>query len=555
MKVPRAGWSAAMNTNPGMGTNVVGWRAEPFAPAVTWASDGFAVNTRGGALSRSDTDANPMPRRTGDTTYRVRTRITVPVATTIRCGVYFGKTLPDVWRGPFWAGNTNAGQFLGPAYPVAAGTYVMDELLAVPASYHPEFLYVGPVVFTPIRPDTTGGSDRIDYLELTSTPTAGFVDITCLIDEVAIVHGRSDSVSQPAPSAATIDLTMSPTEPLPPEVDIGATLTVDTTVAGETHRRFTGRITDLDIGWDDAGTDTPNAGVARVMAVSVLADYARAVVGAEPFPQELDGARVGRVFAAAGLTLEECSPGTVGVIPRDIDAQAALEVAHGTADSAGGLVWETAAGGIRYADSEYRRGKAVGLTLDACDILVTPTWVRNLSGLVNEIAMGYGVAPEGKSAPVWYNKNETSQAKWGRYAYSVTTELADTLSASSAAGLILAQNAGPVWLLDALPVDLKGLSDADTTSLLRLDVHALIRVTDMPYTGSAPTEVYAWLEGWRERLTHGGHELELTVSDFCRTAPPPRWNDVPVALTWDAAVGTWDDWSCWGPSGLPPTAA
>ena len=44
-------------------------------------------------------------------------------------------------------------------------------------------------------------------------------------------------------------------------------------------------------------TTTPNAGVAQVVAVSVLADYSRRVIGDTPFPQELDGARVARMFA------------------------------------------------------------------------------------------------------------------------------------------------------------------------------------------------------------------------------------------------------------------
>ena len=45
----------------------------------------------------------------------------------------------------------------------------------------------------------------------------------------------------------------------------------------------------------------------------------------------------------------------------------------------------------------------------------------------------------------------------------------------------------------------------------------------------------------------GVYDLELTVSGFCRTAPPPRWNDVDPALTWDTAHGTWDDAACLGP--------
>jgi len=386
--------------------------------------------------------------------------------------------------------------------------------------------------------------------------TANDVDISCLIDELSIIHGRSDAESQPDASSATLDVTIGPGAPLPVEVDIGSDLIVDTIVGGVTFRRFTGRVTDISIGWDDTGEDTPDSGVGQIVAVSGLADYARRVVGDEPFPQELDGARVARVFALAGLDLDPITsdPGIVQVIPRDVDARAALEVAHGTADSAGGLVWETRAGDVRYADSEHRRGAAVLLELDACDVLVTPTWTRTLAGLVNFISMGYGVPPEadaegggGGDSPVYVARNQGSIDRWGLYGYSVTTELARWEDAFAASSLILAQNAGPVWMLNALPVDVAGLTVAQTQTLLGLDVHALMRVTGLPATGATPTSIGAWLEGWTERLAFGVHELELTVSDYCRTVPPPRWNDVAPATTWDTfGPETWDQYACVG---------
>lgn len=383
-----------------------------------------------------------------------------------------------------------------------------------------------------------------------AAPTGAAVDVTCLVDEVAIRHGRSDSAAQPEASSATVDITVGPGAPLPVEVDIGAWLVVRTTVAASTFTRFVGRVTDMAIGWDDAGAETPDAGVGQIVAVSPLADYARRVVGDEPFPQELDGARIARVFALAGLTLNPVTsdPGTVQLITRDIDARSALEVAQDAATSAGGLVWETVGGDIRYADSEHRRGAAVALDLDTCDILVSPTWSRNLGGLVNELRIGYGVAPEsGGEAPSHYQENTESQALFGRYHYSVTTELATLADASALASLILVQNGAPVWMVNALPVSVADLDAAQTTALLGLDVHSLMRVSGLPETGATPTSIVAWVEGWSERLAFGLHDLEITVSDYCRTAPPPRWNDTDPALTWNAyGSGTWNDAACVG---------
>jgi hypothetical protein len=198
-------------------------------------------------------------------------------------------------------------------------------------------------------------------------PTGTPEDVTCLVDELAITYGRSETGEQPDPASVTIDVTVGPGTPLPEILDVGSWVRVTTTIAGTTYDRFLGRVTDIAIGWDDAGTQTPDAGVGQVVAVSVLADYARAIVGAEPFPQELDGERVARVLELAGLVLDPATsdPGTVEVIPRDIDARSALEVAQDTATSAGGLVWETPSGDIRYADADHRRGATVELELDS----------------------------------------------------------------------------------------------------------------------------------------------------------------------------------------------
>ena len=133
----------------------------------------------------------------------------------------------------------------------------------------------------------------------------------------------------------------------------------------------------------------------------MLADLGRRVVGDVPWPQELDGARVARIMAAADVSLDPSysDPGTVQVLPRDVDSQAALAIAQACATSASGLVWHTRTGEVRYADAEHRRGASPALQLNACDILVTPTWRRSSEGLVNLVSIGYGVAPEGGEQP------------------------------------------------------------------------------------------------------------------------------------------------------------
>lgn len=382
------------------------------------------------------------------------------------------------------------------------------------------------------------------------------VDLSCLVDSLNINHGRADADSQPEASSCTLDLSPSTdvTQPELASVEVGATLTVATTVAGTSHTRFVGTVTDISYGWDDAGAQTPDRPLGQVVATGVLADLGRRQVGAEPFPQQLDGARVAAVMAAAGITLDPAfsDPGTVQILPRDIDSQPALAVAQGTADSAGGLVWQTKDGLVRYADAVHRRGTVPALRLDACDILVTPTWRRTTEGLINEVVITYGVAAEDEEGgsqerPTYAADRPESKARYGRYDLSADTELADAVDAQRLGDSVLAANSTPTWVMGALPVDVKGLSDTDTQALLGMDMHSLLELGGLPSVGTAPTAAALWVEGFTETLAWGTHELELVVTGYCRTVPPPRWDDLAPATTWDTVQGTWDEASCLGP--------
>lgn len=377
------------------------------------------------------------------------------------------------------------------------------------------------------------------------------VDLSCLVDSVTIHHGRDDTDSQPEANSATLDLSLDTSEDdLPAELEIGATLRITTTIDATTSTRFVGRVTDVSEGWADAGTETPDRLELQVMATGALAELGRRIVGDTPYIQQLDGARVAAIMTAAGLTLDPLfsDPGTVQILPRDVDSQPALDVAHGTAESAGGMVWSTRAGQIRYADADHRRGTDPALTLEACDVLVTPTWSRTTEALVNRVSIGYGIAPEGGEQPRFVSQRDDSITRFGRFEFTTTTELAAAADAAAMGNNLLTRNHEPSWDLSDLPVDVAGLDHDRTLALLSLDLHSLVTLTGLPAAGTAPTSTSLWVEGWSELLAWGRHEITLSISGYCRTAPPPRWNDIPSSTTWDSSGSrTWDDLTCIGP--------
>lgn len=378
------------------------------------------------------------------------------------------------------------------------------------------------------------------------------VDITCLLDSVAIRHGRSGPTDQPDASTITMDLAIdTDVDTIPDALEVGSGIGVFVTLPAGDSQRFYGRITDINYGWDDALEDTPQALLGQLNAAGVLSDLGRRVVGDTPWPTELDGARVNRIFTAAGIHMDPArtDPGTVRILNRDVDSQAALTLATSVADDSLGVVWESRDGVALYADAEHRRGAESVLTLDACQLLVSPTWTRSTDGLLNLVSVGYGAVPAGGGEqPRYVASSAVSQARFGRYEFTRGTQLADLSAAQTLAGMLLARNTFPVWVFSDLPVDVAGLSPDETSVLLSLDVHSLILVTGLPEAGSAPTEAYLWVEGWAETLAAGVHDLTLVISDFCRTSPAPRWDDVPASLTWDTAAGTWDGMVCLGPS-------
>jgi len=390
------------------------------------------------------------------------------------------------------------------------------------------------------------------------TTTAGAVDITCLLEAADIRHGRPSSSGQPEASTLTMDISVDTgVTPMPAGLEVGSGIRVYVTVPAGQSQRFWGRVTDIAYGWEDMGEETPNSLVAQLHAAGPLADLGRRVVGDVPWTQELDGARVTRILNAAGINPDPVvnDPGTVQILARDVDAQAALELANAVAEDAMGVLWETRDGQVLYADAAHRRGIAVALTLDACDLLVTPTWQRNTDGLVNLASIGYGVAPEGGEQPRYVATSAASQTRYGRYEYTRAPQLVDLPAAQTLGNVLTARNATPAWGFSDLPVDVAGLDPTETWTLLGLDMHSLLYLTGLPVAGNAPTSAYLWVEGWTEHLEAGTHELTLVISDFCRTAPPPRWDDLPPTWTWNTIQPalTWDSAICLGP--IAPTTS
>jgi len=131
--------------------------------------------------------------------------------------------------------------------------------------------------------------------------------------------------------------------------------------------------------------------------------------------------------------------------------------------------------------------------------------------------------------------------------FTTDTLLAALADATAMGDLLMRRNYEPVWVLSAIPLSVEDLTDTETDRLLSLDLNDLVHIANLPAIGSAPTDLYGWVEGWTETLSYGVHDMELALSGYCRTSAMVRWDD-PTTMTWNTAPAgqTWDQSYCVG---------
>lgn len=407
----------------------------------------------------------------------------------------------------------------------------------------------------------TGAEYRIDDFSLTpeDPPTdwvpfmIGVFDAACDVEAISIRHGRDDPFSQPEADAATLELV----GPLPSGLDIGSGVAVFAQLGGVDYPRFTGRITDLALGWDTM----PDAPVSQVIATGHLAAMGSTLVGTVSMPAEMDGDRANRVITAAAAPTDAArsdTPGTIHVIARPPDRQPALQIAQEAAEDGGGMLWETRDGKVVYADASHRDGTHLTLTLDPCTIPLEITWAKTLEGLINDVTLTYYESGVSYEQHVW---DEASIAVHGMYATSLGTRIAGEGDAITRGGSLIYAQAEPAWRVANVGVHLErlakmGLTGSEdltyTGGILNLEIHDLVKVAGMPY-GSPINPSYLYVEGWTETIDFGSWHIQFAVSDYCQTASAETWDEVDAITTWHTYEGgtdtTWNQLPCHPPPG------
>lgn len=374
---------------------------------------------------------------------------------------------------------------------------------------------------------------------------------------LSIRHGRSDADAQPDASTCTVSLYADALGALPKvgdalAVTLGSTAATylyplygqaDVAWAGA-RTRFTGTVTDVTAAPGAAGVTGP--GLLTVVAVGASARLGRLTVGDTPWPAETDGARAGRILGLAqaaltatpgAVTVGVVDPGTVTVLPRDVDAQPALELLEELASDAGGVIVARRDGVLEYHDADHRRNVPALVTFTAANVLASARWAQQITGLVNDLSVSWGATDPQATVRV---VDPVSVSDYGTLAGTVATRLADATGAGRRAVDAVGRRARPRWRVDGMTVDvLRTLSRGQAGQLAALEVGSLIAVTGFPQSGPF-VAARLYVEGWTESWSADGWRLDLDVTEYGLTGPALRWADLPLTELWSTTVDqTW----------------
>lgn len=375
---------------------------------------------------------------------------------------------------------------------------------------------------------------------------------------VSIRRGRSRPNERYAPATVTLVFRRSGLVDLP---TLGQAVNVELTdevldyfaLSEDARPRFVGRVTDA-----KARPESRLNGPAlvTVIAAGLKSRLGQCQVGGVAWPEELDGARAGRIFDQLAETHPEIAttppdPGRTMLLAKygetavPYDAETAFTQ---LADDAGGECVELRDGSLAWHDADHRRGAVPVLELAAGNVESDVSFGQVLAGIVNDLEVAYGYTAAGSSVPrpaVRATNAGAFASTGGPIDARQESEIRDRTTALVRAVEVIGRRGRPRWRIDeGMTVELlRTLSRDQAAALLAADVGDLVRTVGFPASGPF-VSAFLWAEGWTETITRNTWSFAVDFAEYSELAPSAYWADMPPAETWDdpALVGlSWMD--------------
>ena len=350
--------------------------------------------------------------------------------------------------------------------------------------------------------------------------------------------------------------------------------------AAQVHRDvvvFSGRITDLDAGYDTAA----DAVVCSVVAEDFTADLGNRDVGDEPWPAETVAARFARIVAAAGVPVPyTIAPTLAGYVVSyvDVDRQQVWPLLADIATSVDGVLWSAThlSTGARLwlADPRVQAAlyvlvdeggvvvirptpsSALAIPVDACDVDLDPVVFRQAAAdITTRVALTYKeqtLNDEGLPAPTDRTItliDPVLEAERGTRRLAVSTLLTTPGDAGEVAALLMGRLHSSSWRVAGLVwrVEDDAPPDKVAASLDLLDgtrrVGVPLILSNLPEWAPTGGVVPLLLQGGTYDYVDGRWILTLTTSSAGAQGAAIPWEDVDPAWSWnefDPAIA-WTD--------------
>ncbi len=331
---------------------------------------------------------------------------------------------------------------------------------------------------------------------------------------------------------------------------------------------FAGRITDL-----SATIDDPDGTIrVAVTAVDQLADLENRYVGDEPWLVETLAARVGRIVAAAGVTvpvLIDEPLRNLYVTWRDVDHQAAAALIAELAAGVDGVLWSathSTTGPYLWIEDVAARAQVAVLTevdgivtivvsterphgrttIDGCRIPIDElTWIRDVSDVITRVDATWKEQTsdgEGNPSPTDRNlrvRDADLEADGNVRRMGLSTPLINPVDTTAAAERVLFRTRTPQGRIDGLSWDLglfpPAVGEDMGAALDLLDGtvrigRALIVENAVLWPAAGPIGLY--LDGGTYTYD-GAWTLALTASPLAGMGESAAWNELDPAWDWN----------------------
>jgi hypothetical protein len=272
---------------------------------------------------------------------------------------------------------------------------------------------------------------------------------------------------------------------------------------------FTGNVADWNLSYDIGGDST-----AEASCTDGLASIANQVVTAGTATAQLTGARIGAYLTDVGwsTTARALSAGQATLGADVIDANTnAITYLTAAVDSDPGALFVGKTGLMTFRDRNDLQSFTSGATFGPSAIPFVGIQVQyGAETLYPTVIVNYW---GGTAVAQVTSTDATAASLYGNADLTVDTLLGSNTDASALAGYLLGRYANPVYRVESLTVALHGITTAQVTSVLNLELGDMILLDGWTPNGvGSAISQYLTIEGIEHQADPAAHFVTFTLS-------------------------------------------